>query len=76
MQPTLALQCTSLVQNIIRYLHWAWFAFCDQEGGGGGWGWVVQALEAPLFNYKTSHDTATKITQNDHFQHLDITWLT
>ena len=35
MQPTLALQCTSLVQNIIPYLHWAWFAFCDQERGGG-----------------------------------------
>ena len=38
MQPTLALQCTSLVQNIIPYLHWAWFAFCDQESGGGGGG--------------------------------------
>ena len=36
MQPTLALQCTSLLQNIIPYLHWAWFAFCDQEGRGLG----------------------------------------
>ena len=35
MQPTSTLQYTSLVQNIIPYLDWAWFAFCDQEGGGG-----------------------------------------
>ena len=38
MQPTFALQCTSLLQNIIPHLHWAWFAFCDQERGGGGLG--------------------------------------
>ena len=45
-----------------------------RRGGGGGWGgWGGPALGAPPFNYKTSHGTATKITQNDHFQHLDIT---
>ena len=38
MQPTLTLQSTSLVQNIISYLEWAWFAFCNRVGGGGGRG--------------------------------------
>ena len=39
--------------------------------GGGGWGagggglWIAQALEARLFNCKSSHDTATKVRQND-----------
>ena len=33
----------------------SFFAPCEQRG---------LALEAPLYNFKTSNDTATKITQN------------
>ena len=65
MQPTSTLPYISLVRNIIPYLDWAWFAFCEQEGGGGEGGWGGHALEARLFNHKTSHDTAPKIRQND-----------
>ena len=34
---------------------------CDQSG---------LALEAPLYNFKTSRDTATKITQNKIFSNV------
>ena len=39
----------------------SFFAPCEQGG---------LALEAPLYNFKTSNDTATKITQNKIFSNV------
>ena len=45
------------------FYHWTvfFFALCERSG---------LAVEAPLYNFKTSRDTATKITQNKIFSNV------
>ena len=46
---------------IIDPIQTVFFAPCERGG---------LALEAPLYNFKTSNDTATKITQNKIFSNV------
>ena len=55
-------QCLrELISRILSLNRFFFLAPCDQGG---------LALEAPLYNFKTSRDTATKITQNKIFSNV------
>ena len=54
-------QCLRELISRILSLNRFSFAPCDRDG---------LALEAPLYNFKTSRDTATKITQNKIFSNV------
>ena len=55
-------QCLrELISRILSLNRFFFLAPCDQGG---------LALEAPLYNFKTYRDTATKITQNKIFSNV------
>ena len=57
-------QCLrELISRILSLTLFRPFFFAPCERGG-------LALEAPLYNFKTSRDTATKITQNKIFSNV------